>query len=493
MISIFSKVQKGLNRGGSDCSARGEVSRRPTILLIAAATGSKVRNKAFGIRLPLLGYPAIGLGMISALTPDQFHIQLIDEGNEPIPYGKRGDLALIVGQTHHMPNAYFISDRLRSEGTKVILGGMHVTALPDEALRHADSVIVGEAEKVWREILDDFVKGSLKKKYFGQEVCLAELPPMRRDLFNKKFYYPGQIIETTRGCPVGCVFCGVQNFFGKRFRVRPPEAIRQELMAIFGPRPPQTRWKKWLARRWHPDIPYFVERRLLYVMDSNFISEPSHARAVLKVFKECDLRWFGHASFNVMRDDKLVDLVAESGCLGLNIGFESLSQVNINHMHKFPNKTAEYVECIKRLHEREIGVMGTFMVGFDEDTLEVFDQIVDFVMENRLETAFTLILTPKPDTMLFDQMDTQNRMLSHNWCDYDEGTVTFIPKNMTPRQLHSGMRSVWSRVYSWQGIWHRIMTKPRVRPFFYLPVNLGFHRCTRLICSEKLWPAPNLE
>lgn len=137
--------------------------------------------------------------------------------------------------------------------------------------------------------------------------------------------------------------------------------------------------------------------------------------------------------------------------------------------------------------------MGTFMVGFDEDTLEVFDQIVDFVMENRLETAFTLILTPKPDTMLFNQMDTQNRMLSHNWCDYDEGTVTFIPKNMTPRQLHSGMRSVWSRVYSWQGIWHRIMTKPRVRPFFYLPVNLGFRRCTRLICSEKLWPAPNLE
>jgi radical SAM superfamily enzyme YgiQ (UPF0313 family) len=493
MIAISNNVQKGLKRGGSDRSVRGEGSRKPTILLIAAATGSKVRNKAFGIRLPLLGYPAMGLAMISALTPDQFDIRLVDEANEPVPYGKKGDLALIVGQTHHMPNAYSISDRLRSEGTKVILGGMHVTALSDEALMHADSVIVGEAETVWREILDDFVKGSLKKKYFGQEVGLAELPPMRRDLFNKKFYYPGQIIETTRGCSVGCVFCGVQNFFGKRFRVRPPEAIRQELMAIFGPRPPQTRWKKWLARHWHPDIPYFVERRLLYVMDSNFVSDPLHARAVLKVFKECDLRWFGHASFNLIRDDHLIDLIADSGCLGLNIGFESLSQANIDHMHKFPNKTAEYAECIRRLHEREIGVMGTFMVGFDEDTLEVFDQIVDFVMENRLETAFTLILTPKPDTMLFNEMNTQNRILSRNWCDYDEGTVTFIPKNMTPRQLHSGMRSVWSRVYSWQGLWHRIMTKPRVRPFFYLPMNLGFHRCTRLICSEKFWPAPILE
>ena len=493
MISIFNKVQKRLSRNGSDCSVKGEVLRRPTLLLIAAGTGSKVRNKAFGIRLPLLGYPAIGLGMISALTPDQFHIQLVDEANEPVPYGKRGDLALIVGLTHQMPNAYFIADRLRSEGTKVILGGMHVTALPEEALLHADSIIVGEAESVWREILDDFIKGSLKKKYFGREVNLAELPPIRRDLFNKKFYYSGQIIETTRGCSVGCIFCGAQNFFGTRFRVRPPEAIRQELMALFGPRPPQTRWKQWLARHWHPDIPYFVERRLLYVMDSNFVSNLRHARAVLNVFKECDLRWFGHTSFNLMRDDQLVDLMADSGCLAVNIGFESLSQTNIDQMHKFPNKTAEYAECIKRLHEREIGVMGTFIVGFDGDTLEVFDQIVNFVMENRLETAFMLILTPKPDTMLFNQMNSQNRIISHNWSDYDEGTVTFIPKNMTPGQLHSGMRSAWRRIYSWQGIWHRIMTKPRVRPFFYLPVNLGFHRCTRLICSEKFWPAPNLE
>ncbi len=469
------------------------MSKKPTILLIAAATGSKVRNKAFGIKLPLLGYPAISLGMAAALTPEGFHVRLVDDANEPVPHGERGDLALIVGLTHHMPNVYFISDRLRKEGTKVILGGMHVTALPDEALMHADSVIVGEAEAVWNEILDDFTKGTLKKKYSGLEVNLADLPPIRRDLFNKKFYYPGQIIETTRGCPVGCLFCGVQNFFGARFRVRPPEAIRKELTAVFGPRPPQTKWKQWLAAHWHPDIPYFVERRLLYVMDSNFISEMSHARAVLKVFKECDLRWFGHASFNLMRDDRLVDLMADSGCLGLNIGFESLSQTNLDQMHKFPNKTAEYAECIKRLHEREIGVMGTFMVGFDGDTVAVFNQIVDFVMENRLETAFTLILTPKPDTALRHQMNDQNRIFSHDWRDYDEGTVTFFPKNMTPQQLHSGMRSVWNRVYSWQGIRHRIMLKPRVRPFFYLPMNLGFHRAIRLICSEKFWPAPKPE
>src|SRR5512136_1303694 len=181
--------------------------RKPRLLLISAATGSKARNKAFGVKLPLLGYPAMNVAMISALTPDTFDVTLVDEANEPVPYGNGCDLALIVGQTHHMPNVYVIADRLRSEGTKVILGGMHVTALPDEALSHADSVIIGEAEAVWGEILDDFVKGSLKKKYLGREVNLAELPVMRRDLFNKKFYYPGQFIETTRGCSVGCVFC----------------------------------------------------------------------------------------------------------------------------------------------------------------------------------------------------------------------------------------------------------------------------------------------
>jgi radical SAM superfamily enzyme YgiQ (UPF0313 family) len=468
-------------------------SGKPSIFLIAAATGSKARNAAFGVKLPLLGYPAMSLAMISALTPGKFNVRLVDEANETVPYGEDCDLALIVGQTHHMPNVYAIADRLRSEGTKVILGGMHVTALSEEALHHADSVIIGEGEAVWREILDDFAAGSLKRRYEGYEVDVDDLPPIRRDLLNKKFYHTGEIIETTRGCPVGCVFCGVQKFFGARFRVRSPEAIREEMMALFGPRPPQTRWKQWLARHWHPDIPYFVERRLLYVADSNFISEPQHARAVLNVFKESDIRWYGHASFNLTRDEAMLDLMAESGCIGVNIGFESLSQTNIDQMHKLSNKTAQYADCIRHLHDREIGVMGTFIVGFDEDTPDVFDQIVDFAVGNRLETAFVLILTPLPGTELFEQMRSQNRIFSQNWLDYDQGTVTFFPKKMTPEELHRGMRSVWKRVYSWRGIWQRIMTKPRVRSFFYLPVNLNFRKCTRLICSEKLWPTPNPE
>jgi radical SAM superfamily enzyme YgiQ (UPF0313 family) len=451
---------------------------------------SAARNKAFGIKLPLLGYPAISLAMIAALTPDTVHVRLIDVANEPVPYSEPCDLALIVGQTHHIQSAYRIADRLRNEGVKVVLGGMHVTAFPDEALEHSDAVIIREGEGVWRDILDDFVSGSLKNKYYGPEVDLSTLPVIRRDLFNKKFYHPGEIIETTRGCPVGCHFCAVQDFFGSRFRVRPPEAIRQELLDIFGPRPPQSKWKKWLARHWHPDIPYFVERRLLYVMDSNFSSEPAHARAVLEVFKECDIRWYGHASFNLTRDESMIDLMAESGCIGVNIGFETLSQTTINTIHKFSNKTDEYADSIKALHDRGIGVMGTFMVGFDEDTPEVFDRIADFAIENRLETAFTLILTPLPGTTIYQQMVSQNRILSWNWRDYDHGTVTFFPKNMTPRQLHLGMRHTWKRIYSWRSIWHRILTKPRVRPFFYLPVNMGFRRAIRLICSEKEWPVP---
>lgn len=466
-------------------------SRRYTLFLIAPAMDSAERNKAFGMKLPLLGYPAISLAMIAALTPDNFHVRLIDGANEPVPYGEPPDLALIVGQTHHMPSAYLIADRLRAEGTKVVLGGMHVTALPDEALEHGDAIIIREGESVWGEILDDFTKGALKKKYYGPEVDLSKLPPIRRDLFNKKFYHPGEIIETNRGCPVACHFCAVRDFFGIKVRVRPPEAIRKELMDIFGPRPPQTKWKKWLARNWHPDIPYFVEKRLLYVMDSNFfVSEPAHTRAVLEVFKACDIRWYGHASFNVTRNESMLDLMKESGCIGINIGFESLSQTTIDNMHKFSNKTDEYADCIKALHDREIGVMGTFMVGFDEDTPDVFDQITDFAMENRLETAFTLILTPLPGTKVCQQMDSQNRIFSRNWRDYDHGTVTFYPKNMTPRQLHLGMRHTYKHIYSWRGIWQRILKKPRVRSFFYLPVNMGFRKCTSLICSEKVWPVP---
>ncbi|MBW1847450.1 MAG: B12-binding domain-containing radical SAM protein, partial [Deltaproteobacteria bacterium] len=395
-----------------------------------------------------------------------------------------------VGQTHHMPSVYKIAEQLHARGTKVILGGMHVTEMPEEALKYADAVIIGEGESVWEEILKDFTKGILKKKYYGTEVDLSKLPPIRRDLFSDKFYHPGQIIETTRGCPVGCHFCAVQNFFGNTFRVRPPEAVKKELMDIFGPRPPQAKWKNWLATNWHPDIPYFIERRLLYVMDSNLMSEPAHARKILEVFKECDIRWYGHTSFNLFRDESMLDLLAESGCMAVNIGFESLSQSVVDKMHKSPNITKEYTDCIKALHDREIGIMGTFMVGFDEDTLEVFDHIVDFAIQNRLETAFTLILTPLPGTKVCQQMVAQNRIFSKNWRDYDHGTVTFYPQNMTPRQLHLGMRSVWKRIYSWKGIYSRILKKPRIRPFFFLPVNMGFRKSTRLICSEKIWPVP---
>jgi len=483
------RPERGTGRGKSEVLPRGTTGR-PTLLLIAAATGSRPRNKAFGIRLPLLGYPAIGLATIASLTPSRFSVRLVDEANERVPYGEGTQLALIVGLTHHMPNVYHIADRLRSEGTRVILGGFHVTALPEEALQHADSVILGEAEAVWEEILGDFEEDGLKKKYIGPETDLDRLPVMRRNLFNKKFYYPGEIIETTRGCAVGCAFCGVQKFFGRRYRGRRPEAIREEVMALFGPRPPQARWKTWLARHWHPDIPYFIERRLLYVMDSNFVSDPGHARAVLRVFKDCDIRWYGHASFNLVRDESMLDLMAESGCIGVNIGFESLSQTSIDSMHKFPNRTAEYADSIRRLHEREIGVMGTFIVGFDEDTPEVFDRIAEFAAENRLQTAFTLILTPLPDTPLHAQMNSQGRIFSHDWRDYDHGSVTFFPKNMTPAQLHWGMRSAWRKIYSCRSIWQRTMTVPRVRPFFYLPINIGFRRCTRLICSAKLWPPP---
>jgi radical SAM superfamily enzyme YgiQ (UPF0313 family) len=462
----------------------------PNLFLIAASIGTRARNKTFSIRLPLLGYPAINLALIASLTPEQFNIRLIDEANDAVPYGQRCDLALIVGLTHQMPNAYYIADRLRARGAKVLLGGFHVTARPDEALEHADAVILGEAEAVWRRILEDFFQGNLKKKYQGQAMDLAHLPDMRRDLFNKKFYHPGEIIETTRGCAIGCAFCGVQNFFGKNYRGRPPETIRRELMLLFGPRPPQARWKSWLARHWHPDIPYFIERRLLYVMDSNFISDLNHARAVLEVFKDCDIRWYGHTSLNLTRDESLLDLMAESGCMGVNIGFESLQQDTIDSMHKFSNKTADYAESIRRLHERNIGVMGTFIVGFDEDTPAVFDQIAEFAIANRLETAFTLILTPLPGTPLYTQMESQGRIFNRNWGDYDHGSVTFFPKNMTPEQLHEGMRSTWRKIYSWRSVWKRTMAKPRLRPFFYLPVNVGFRRWTRLICSEKLWPPP---
>ncbi|TVM19183.1 hypothetical protein DPQ33_02155 [Oceanidesulfovibrio indonesiensis] len=465
------------------------MSDKPRVLLIAASTGSRLRNRAFGMKLPLLGYPATNLALVAAVTPESFDISIVDECFEPVPYGQ-GDIALITGLTHHMPNVYRIADRLRAEGTRVVLCGMHVTALPEEALDHADAVIAGEVEAVWPEVLDDYLHGSLHPRYEGRPADLGSLPLPRRDLVNRKFYHPGEVIETTRGCPVGCGFCNVQNFYGARFRTRPPEQIEAELMEVFGPRPPQARWKEWIARHWHADIPYFIEKRLLYVMDSNLMSEPAHARKVCEVFRRVDLRWYGHVSFNVARNDEMLDLLAESGCMSVNIGFESLNQATINAVGKHTNRVTEYAECVRKLHERGIGVMGTFIVGFDEDGPEVFDRIADFALENQLETAFTLILTPLPGTRVYERMEAEGRITSRDWQDYDHGSVAFTPRNMTPSQLHWGMRSCWKRIYSLRGIRRRILRRPFVRPFFFLPINLGFRKCLRLIVSDSIWQPP---
>jgi radical SAM superfamily enzyme YgiQ (UPF0313 family) len=462
----------------------------PPVLLIAAATGCPDRNRAFGIKLPLLGYPSMSLTVMAALTPKPFRVRLVDEAFEPVPYGQGAPLALIVGLTHHAPNMYALADRLRAEGTAVVLAGMHVSALPGEAAAHADAVIVGEGEAVWPRVLDDFAGGKLQARYDGPPADLDALPPPRRDLLDARFYYPGQVIETSRGCPVGCAFCGVQNFFGATFRTKSPETVRGEILDLFGARPAQAKWKDWLGRHWHPDIPYFVEKRLLYVMDSNFAADARHARAMCRVFADCDIRWYGHMSLNAARDEVLLDRMAASGCLSLNLGFESLSQANIDAMGKGSNRVDDYVAAIRRIHDRGMGIMGTFIVGFDGDTPEVFERIADFALDNRLETAFTLILTPLPGTGLRQRLAAEGRLASRDWRDHDHGTVAFRPAGMTAAELHHGMRSVWKRLYSLDGIRRRILKSPRRRAFFFLPVNLGFRRCTALIRSPRLWPVP---
>lgn len=462
----------------------------PEVLLIAAATGCPDRNKAFGIKLPLLGYPSMRLSVMAALTPGAFRVRLVDETFEPVPYGRGAALALIVGLTHHAPNMYAIADRLRAGGTAVVLAGMHVSAVPDEAARHADAVLVGEGEAVWPRVLDDFAAGRLRARYDGWPADLDTLPPPRRDLLNLRFYHPGQVIETSRGCPVGCSFCGVGRFFGAAYRTKSPETVAREVMQLFGPRPLQAKWKTWLGRHWHPDIPYFVEKRLLYVMDSNFAGDLRHARAMCRVFAGADIRWYGHMSLNAARDEDLLDRMADSGCLSVNLGFESLSQAAIDAMGKGSNRVTEYATAIRRIHDRGMGIMGTFIVGFDQDTPEVFERIAAFALEHRLETAFTLILTPLPGTGLGERLAAEGRILRRDWRDYDHGTVTFRPAGMSPAQLHDGMRSVWRRLYSLDGIARRILKAPRRRAFFFLPVNLGFRRCTSLIRSPRLWPVP---
>jgi radical SAM superfamily enzyme YgiQ (UPF0313 family) len=444
------------------------------ILLISPERERK-KEESFLFRLSFLNLP-----YIAAVTPPGVEVKILDEAFEKINFEEKVDLVGITAQTPVALRAYQIAEEFRKRGTPVVMGGVHASMLPQEALQHVDAVIVGEAEEVWPDLIEDLRRGQMRRIYVGSEfINPSQLPLPRRDLINEKFYFPLKLLETTRGCPHHCDFCGVSKFFGFRYRNRPISEIERELKTLFQKGEVMNPALKKILSLFSKDLPYFLKRRLLYIIDSNVAGDKRFCLDLLSLLKEFDLLWYGHAPVSIAFDQKLLEGFAQSGCIAINIGFESFSAKNLNAMGKGFNQPSRYAEAVERIHEQGIGIMGTFIVGLDDDDPGVFQRIIDFCIDSKLDWGLTFIMAPYPGTDSFLRLEKEGRIFCRDWEKYDSLNAVYQPLRMSVEELEKGLKRIWKEVFSISSIYKRILKRPWIHPLFYLVMNWQFHKLTR--------------
>ncbi|GAM08854.1 putative methyltransferase [Geobacter sp. OR-1] len=400
---------------------------RPRLLLVYPATHKLGWVKRFQL-------PSLALKQVAAATPEEWEIVLADEVHEDVPFDGNFDLVGITAMTHQAVHAYEIADRFRQRGVAVVLGGIHPTVLPDEAGRHADSVVIGEAEPVWAQLLADSLAGRLQPVYRAAipEGGTLSIPWGRREIFDGKQYLTTQTLQASRGCPYDCPFCITTNYFGKSFRYRDPDDILAELRSFSG--------------------------KLTVFLDDNILGDAARAKPILAGMRGMGLKWGGQANLRFAEDPEAVRLLADSGCIGIFVGIESMAGEYANH----PKTGSRYsqADLIKRIRDTGVVVEASMIFGFDDHDEGVFERTVRFLEECRPSLPTFHILTPYPGTALFDQFDVEGRLLHKDWSRYDHGQVVFRPKLMTPEQLYKGWQQARWEAYRWPKIAGRVMQGP---------------------------------
>jgi radical SAM superfamily enzyme YgiQ (UPF0313 family) len=382
--------------------------------------------------------------MVAALTPPEVEVSLTDENVTAIDFQKETDLVGITALTITAQRAYEIADSFRARGAKVILGGIHPSILPEEAGQHADAVVIGEAEGIWPNLINDFKASKLQKVYRQvKRPSLVNLPIPRRDLFVKEAYHITNTISTTRGCPYACSFCSVTSFFGRTYRCRPLEEILKEIETL-------------------------PEKKPIAFVDDNIVGNPKFAKELFRALAPYKIRWVAQASVTIARDDELLKLAAASGCIDLLIGFETLSQANLAAMGKKVNVVDKYETVIKKIHSQGIAIHGFFILGLDEDGEDVFKRTLLFAQKMRLESAQFAWPVPYPGTALFKSLNKTDRIVTNDWSRY-ESNLVFKPKLMSREVLQQRRDWVWREFYSLPSIWRRVgVVRRYLRAFWAL-------------------------
>jgi radical SAM superfamily enzyme YgiQ (UPF0313 family) len=407
--------------------------------------------------------PNLALPILAGLSPTDADISFTDDLLTPIDLEKdlkNVDLVGITVLSKTALRAYDIADAYRRKGIPVVLGGIHPTAVPEEAKEHADSVVLGEAEEVWPHMVEDARVGNLKP-FYRQEgyTDLSGMRMPRRDILPKKGYLPLDVVQVSRGCPFRCEFCTVQKFFGEAHRLRPVSEVVEEVRR--------------LPHRW------------MMFNDDNIIGNPSYSRELLKALIPLKKKWFGQASLSGLKKVENVEGLAKSGCISLFIGFESLSKKNLVASQKFQNDPSEYREIIESLHRFGIAICGAFIFGFDEDDPSVFEETVSFAIQTKLFSAVFMILTPYPETAFYHRVKSEGRLAHDRWWlleRQEDFAPHFLPKKMNAETLREGWKKAWKEFYSFPSIgkrFHWEYSPTLINRIGYFPFQLMQHRFTK--------------
>lgn len=399
------------------------------------------------------GFVRLSLPTIAALTPSHWHVEILDTRTTQINYDKKADLVGITAHTAEIPNAYKIADGFRNKGTKVVMGGIHVSALPDEALNHANSVVVGEVEGVWEGLLRDVERGELKKLYRSDNLIkMTGMNVPRMDLVDRSMFSSFNSLQATRGCPHRCEYCTVTAFFGNKYRTRPVDEVIKEIRAF--------------------------DTKDFFFVDDNITGKPKYAKELFRELLPLKRTWGGQTTINLGKDEELLSLYARSGGKYAFIGFETLSERNLKKMNKSWNTPDGYREAIKRIHRAGINIVGSFIFGLDEDDPSVFEKTYRFIMDNNIDAAQFHILTPFPGTELYNEMLRQGKITDTDWSKYHTGEVVFQPAGMTAEELQRGYWWIYHKTYEIKNMLKRGLRSPR-NIIYRIGANLSYRNKAR--------------
>ena len=409
------------------------------------------------------------MATLAGLIDDpEVEFKIVDENVDKIPYDYPADLIGISAITGTAKRAYCIADYFRDKGIKVVLGGVHVSMMPKEASLHADAIVIGISERSWPNLVKDFKRGEMKTVYFDKEIhddeTLSNVPAPRLNLMRKSGYMAPNTVQATRGCKHTCDFCTVPVIWPKYYK-RPVADVVRDIKNIPG---------KYIAFN-----------------DVSLIEDREYARELFSAMIPLKKKWGGLVTTLVEKDEELLKLIHESGCVYLLLGFESANQTILKSIYKGFNKETGYADLVRRLHSYGISVQGCFVFGFDEDDVSVFESTVQRINELGIDIPRYSIYTPYPGTPLFKRLEEEKRIISYNWNDYDTMHVVYQPKLMTPEELYNGFKWVYKETFRI----HRIAKRTIFRGIGPVSIinfvgNLAYRIFVKRLYSEDRFKKP---